>query len=71
MEDHEDPSQEDIERFSNVTRTCAHCRKEVYDDADVCYHCGEVLASEAKAPPVWVIVGAVLAATGLVIMMVL
>lgn len=36
----ENPSMEDIERFSDVTRTCPECRKEVFDDAAVCYHCG-------------------------------
>ena len=34
------PSEEDIERFNNVTRTCPECNKEVFDDAALCYHCG-------------------------------
>ncbi len=36
----EGPSDEDIQRFGDVTRTCPECRKEVFDDAAICYHCG-------------------------------
>ena len=36
----EGPSDDDIERFGDVTRTCPECRKQVFDDAAVCYHCG-------------------------------
>ncbi|MGH7130703.1 MAG: hypothetical protein ACREJO_02010 [Phycisphaerales bacterium] len=39
----EGPSPEDIERFSNVTRRCPACNKEVFDDAEICYHCGEAM----------------------------
>lgn len=39
----EGPSPEDIERFSNVTRRCPACGKEVFDDAEICYHCGEAM----------------------------
>ena len=34
------PSDEDVERFGDVTRTCPECAKEVFDDAAICYHCG-------------------------------
>ncbi len=36
----EGPSDEDIQRFGDVTRTCPECHKEVFDDAAICYHCG-------------------------------
>lgn len=50
----EGPSAEDIERFSNVTRRCPACGKEVFDDAEICYHCGEAMeAPEHKHPPDW------------------
>ena len=57
------PSAADIERFSNVTRTCPECKKEVFDDAAVCYHCGyafeRTTAGSSKSKP-WVIVVVVL-----------
>lgn len=55
----ENPSADDIERFGDVTRTCPECKKEVFDDAAVCYHCGH--AFERTAPgssrgPMWIII---------------
>lgn len=47
------PSQADIERFSNVSRLCPSCRKEVFDDVDICYHCGEAISRQPKGPPLW------------------
>lgn len=53
------PSQDDIERFSNQTRTCPECKKEVFDDSEVCYHCGyafeRTTAGSSKNKP-WVVV---------------
>lgn len=43
----ENPSPEDIERFGDVTRTCPECRKDVFDDAAVCYHCGHAFERTA------------------------
>lgn len=56
MAKYEEPSAEDIERFSDVTRTCPECKGEVHDDAEICYHCGHVFgeSSVARVPP-WVI----------------
>jgi hypothetical protein len=72
MEDHEAPSQEDIERFGGATRTCPECREEVYDDAEVCYHCGHAFSASADAPlPRWAIVAAVLVVGGLLAAMLL
>jgi len=34
------PSDEDVERFGSAVRTCPECGKEVFDDAEICYHCG-------------------------------
>jgi hypothetical protein len=53
------PSRDDLERFGDVTRVCPECRKEVFDDAAVCYHCGH--AFERTAPgstrtPRWIVV---------------
>lgn len=68
MEDHEAPSQEDIERFSSVTRTCPHCKEDVYDDAELCYHCGEALVQADKPLPIWVAAAAVLVLLGMLLM---
>ncbi|MFG0252563.1 MAG: hypothetical protein ACF8NJ_06790 [Phycisphaerales bacterium JB038] len=45
--DPEGPSAEDLERFSRAdasgesgTVRCQDCRREIFDDADVCPHCG-------------------------------
>jgi len=37
------PTQSDIERFGGVTRPCSSCRRDVYDDATMCPHCGRML----------------------------
>lgn len=52
------PSEDDLERFGGVTRTCPSCGKEVYDDAALCYHCGEAMEQDrtAKLPKVWMVV---------------
>ncbi len=59
----EGPTPRDVERFSGVTRTCPSCRKEVFDDADLCYHCGYALDApeERTGPPLWVYVAGGLA----------
>ncbi|HVU62843.1 MAG TPA: hypothetical protein VHC70_02610 [Phycisphaerales bacterium] len=57
------PSEEDMERFADPTRTCPECKKEVFDDAAVCYHCGhafERTAAGTTRSPKWVIATVVL-----------
>jgi uncharacterized protein (DUF983 family) len=72
MEDHEAPSEEDLERFSGVTRMCPECREEVYDDAEVCYHCGHVFsATDDKPLPKWAVVTAAVSVVGLLVAMLL
>jgi len=46
----DDPSPEDIARLDNPVRTCPECRKEVFDDAEVCYHCGHAFSRAPKGP---------------------
>ncbi len=73
LRENEGPSQEDIQRFGDVTRTCPACRKEVFDDAELCYHCGNAIegASQGSAGvPKWVIVTAGLLLTTFAIAMV-
>lgn len=59
----EGPSEEDLERFGGVTRPCPECGTELYDDTSICWKCGHALSSEAKGPPVWMMV------TGLVLIL--
>lgn len=70
VEDHEAPSEEDIARFGDVTRTCPNCREEVYDDAEVCYHCGEAFAQADKPLPIWAIAAAGLVVLGMLIVLI-
>lgn len=46
----DDPSPEDIARLDNPVRTCPECRKDVFDDAEVCYHCGHAFSRAPKGP---------------------
>lgn len=39
----EDPSDDDIERFSSDTARCPECGEEVWDQADVCPECGAAM----------------------------
>jgi hypothetical protein len=53
------PSDEDVERFGDVTRTCPECGKEVFDDAAVCYHCGyafEKTTAGSSPSPKWIVI---------------
>jgi len=50
----EDPSPEDMERFSSATRTCPSCKSEVYDDAEICHECGHAFSGEAKGHPLMI-----------------
>lgn len=43
----DDPSEEDIARLDNPVRKCPSCRKDVYDDAEVCHHCGHAFSADA------------------------
>ncbi len=65
----EDPSPEDIERFSGETGFCPDCGDEVWDQAGQCPSCGAFLAGQtATRHPVegrlrrrWMVVVAVIA----------
>jgi len=57
-EDEGMPNPADVKRLNeNVTRRCPSCKKEIYDDAEVCYHCGDaVVASRSRGQSPWVII---------------
>lgn len=63
-DDDDGPSPEDLERFGGQTRTCPECRKEVFDDTAICYHCGHAFEGTADGAPgrprPWIIVTVVL-----------
>jgi hypothetical protein len=42
----EDPTQEDLERFSGDTGFCPDCGEEVWDQAGQCPSCGALLAGQ-------------------------
>ncbi len=53
------PSDDDMARFGDVTQTCPACGKEVFDDTDLCYHCGHAISTAAGAmglPARWIII---------------
>lgn len=50
--DHELPSEADMARFgydADVATQCAECSEEIYDDCEVCPHCGafQIRSSES------------------------
>ncbi len=42
------PSEADLERFSGVTQRCPKCNTELYDDAEICWSCGEALLARER-----------------------
>ncbi|MGD9690974.1 MAG: zinc ribbon domain-containing protein [Phycisphaerales bacterium] len=74
LRDDEGPSEADIARFGDVTRSCPACKKEIYDDAELCYHCGAAIEGAARSSggmPSWVIItsGVILAAFVMVLIL--
>ncbi|MEL6330226.1 MAG: hypothetical protein AAFR38_11240 [Planctomycetota bacterium] len=45
-EDHEGPSEADLERFGGETKRCPECGAEVYDQAAACHRCGYAFEGE-------------------------
>jgi len=63
----EEPSQEDIERFSGVTQQCPSCGADLHDDVTLCWKCGHALSSQPTGLPVWVVIAAGLVLIGLIL----
>lgn len=62
------PSEADVYRFSAQTRRCPRCRREVYDEIDLCPKCGFAFDAEGPArPPWWVIAGTIGALAGMLL----
>jgi hypothetical protein len=45
----EDPSEEDVERFSSETAFCPDCGAEIWDSAEVCPKCFAYLGGETSS----------------------
>ncbi len=65
LDDREDPDESDMDDDDDSadcdTVPCPHCRKPVYEEADVCPHCGSFIARQHRTRhPTWVLVAAVL-----------
>ncbi len=68
------PSDEDIERFGDVTYTCPECGTQLYDDVDLCWNCGHAVGARVdpgEGIPRWVIVVGILLAAGLALLAIL
>jgi uncharacterized protein (DUF983 family) len=52
----EDPSDADVERFSDVTQKCPHCGTELFDDVELCWKCGLAVSDKPEGKPASMIV---------------
>lgn len=67
----DDPSPEDIARFSEVTIRCHSCGQELHDDVEACWKCGSSVGlarGDGRWPPWWVVAGALLALAGMLVL---
>lgn len=57
-EPHDGPIDRDVERFGGDTHPCPNCGTEVYDQAEWCHRCGQVLGDPADAagPKPWIMI---------------
>ncbi|MEE2972131.1 MAG: hypothetical protein VX672_03310 [Planctomycetota bacterium] len=44
----DDPSDEDVDRFSGEMGFCPDCGEEIWDEAWQCPHCGEVVENRVR-----------------------
>lgn len=69
----EGPSGEDLDRFGGEFVRCPSCSREIYDQSEVCPHCGEAVEESRleKGMPRWAVVTAVVAIVGVVALILL
>ena len=66
--DPEGPSGSDLDRFGDELTTCRRCGSSMYDQADICPHCGEYVVEPDKSLSVWAVIGVLVLAVLLLIM---
>jgi hypothetical protein len=71
--DPDEPQEQDLERFGDVTVRCRECGTELYDDVAVCWKCGRAVmgGDQSKGMPMWAVLAviATLAAFGLALLL--
>lgn len=65
--DPEGPSAEDLAKFGDEFITCPNCKRSIYDQSELCPHCGEAIERPKASVPVWAIVTAVVVVGVLVV----
>lgn len=55
--DPEGPSGSDLDRFGDELTPCRHCGKSIYDQAEICPHCGGYVVESTKSISVWALAG--------------
>ncbi len=67
------PSDEDVERFSDVTVKCPECGTEVLDEVEVCWKCGHAIHERERFRqiPLWTTVIAILLIVAMLLWMIL
>jgi len=50
------PNAEDLDRFGSEFTPCPNCGKDIYDQAEICQHCGHAVEHKSGAPPLWALV---------------
>ena len=61
--DPEGPSAHDLDKFGDELTTCPSCQRQIYDQAEICPHCGEYITpfpEASKQKSVWVSIGVLL-----------
>lgn len=52
--DPEGPSAEDLDRFGDEFVTCPECGKQIYDQVEICPHCGHAQTRAHPSFKIWV-----------------
>jgi hypothetical protein len=58
--DPDGPSAADLDRFGDELIPCPACKARIYDQSEICPHCGHAMETPPKTMPVWVILLTVL-----------
>lgn len=67
--DPDGPSAADLDRFGDEMVTCPSCGKQIYDQSEMCPHCGHAMETPAKRIPLWTILLTILLGALLLIWM--